>query len=99
MIRYNWIEDGTVKRAAWEGDSEAALQAAVEYLGAAYEPELDAWIYWAEEIGKLILLDEEEILEAGAAILAGAPNWYSLWCANMGAPLQPGKEEEIEETA
>lgn len=86
MIAYSWMQDGVVMRGTWEGDPDQALEAAIERLGAEYDPAADGWVYEAPESGELVILEEDELLEAGAAVLAGAPNWYSLWCARAGRP-------------
>ena len=88
MIGYTWMQDGMIREGTWGGDPHQALQAAVEYLGAAYDPDADAWTYRAPESGELVLVDEDELLEAGAAILAGVPDWYTVWCAETGAPAR-----------
>ena len=88
MINYKWLENGSVMEGSWYGDHNLALEAAIERLGAEYDAEAGAWTYRAPESGELVLVDEDELLAAGAAVLAGVPNWYGLWCAETGAPVR-----------
>ena len=88
MITYHWMKNGMVMEGTWEGNPNLALEAAIEHLGAWYDPGSEGWIYRAPESGELVILEEDELLEAGAAIMAGVPDWYTVWCANAGAPVR-----------
>ena len=88
MINYKWLENGSVMEGSWYGDNNMALEAAIDYLGAEYAPEAGAWTYRAPETGEVVLVDEDELVEAGAAVLAGAKDWYTIWCSETGAPVR-----------
>ena len=88
MIRFKWLDNGTVRESTWGGNTIEALQAAVEYLGAEYDQADGAWTYRAPETGEVVLVDEDDLMAAGAAILSGAKDWYTIWCAETGAPAR-----------
>ena len=88
MIQYRWLEDGVVRESYWDGDPNLALEAAIERLGAEYDAEAGAWTYRAPESGEAVLVEEEDLMEAGAAVLAGVPDWYTVWCAGTGTPVR-----------
>lgn len=86
-VDYTYMDECVQKWATWRGDKKDAIRAAEEHLGA--EPQDDgSWIYEAEETSEQYRLTEDEMLMAGAAILDGRLDWYSIWCASTGEEVE-----------
>lgn len=77
----------------WTGSDLDAVEAAENALNA--EPQFDdTWVYHDDAEGKDYRVSRKALLAAGAAILAGATDWYSSWCANFEAEEVEKEEEE-----
>jgi len=86
---FAYLDDFEGRRGVWRGTEPDAICAAEAYLGA--WPEDDgSWRYVAEETGMTYEITRDDVVEAGAAILAGADDWYSLWCASCGTEVTCG---------
>lgn len=92
IISYYDLIDGTATKQDWTGERTAAVAAAVAHLGAVSVR--DGYVYRAEESGSWWLVDEADMAEAGAAILGGAGDWYSLWCASSTAEEVSGLDHD-----
>lgn len=84
-IDYTYCEDCTQYYGSIEAQPEAAIAAAVDYLGACETKR--GYIYLADETDEAYRITRREMLMAGAAILAGKHDWYSIWCAETGTLL------------
>jgi len=76
-IEYTAVREFAQYSGSYDGD-----EAAVEFLGAAEED--GEYIYHADETDADYSVSRQGMLEAGAAILAGEDDWYSLWCMSFG---------------
>jgi hypothetical protein len=86
MLSINYVHniDCTETRSSWTGSEDAAIKAAEAELNA--EPQDGGmWTYHAGENGVDYQISRKAMLAAGAAILDGATDWYSSWCANFEA--------------
>jgi len=79
-ITYTHLVDMTETSGEWTGLASEAVAAAVEYLDAVQLDDGD-YTYLAEETGEWCTVDADDMAMAGAAIVAGADDWYSTWCA------------------
>ena len=59
---------------------DEAISAAMDHLDA--DKTDDGYRYHADEIDENIDVSRRPMIKAGAAILDGAHDWYSLWCPN-----------------
>ena len=84
-IQYQYLDDFCGLTGAWTGDANEAVEAAVDYLEATRTKR--GYMYLAPETNEAYRLTKRETMEAGAAILAGADGWYSLWCSHTGRRL------------
>lgn len=91
-LTYTHLVNCTEVESSINATEEEAIQSAMRALDA--EPYGDGWIYLADETGHLYYVDREGMITAGAAILGGAPDWYSLWCTCHGDQLR--EEDELE---
>lgn len=85
MIDYVEIKEGHEVREQWGGRVEDAVRAAAAELDAVdIGGETSRWAYRARETGDWYVLNVLDMVAAGAAILAGARDWYSIWCTSHG---------------
>lgn len=84
-LEYSTIVDCGGETRYWDGDPDDAIAAAANYLGAVRTER--GHIYLASETDEAFRLTRDEMIEAGAAILGGAGDWYSLWCSHTGREL------------
>ena len=81
-IEYTAVREFAQYSGSYDGDEAAIIAAAVEFLAAAEEE--GEYRYHADEAEADFLVSRQGMLEAGAAILAGEDDWYSLWCTSFG---------------
>jgi hypothetical protein len=82
-IEYSYLDEQRREHvAAWEGERQDALAAAVAHLRAE-RSEDDASEYIYEDDGSLWAVDEDALVVLGAALLGHGDrdDVYSLWCA------------------
>ena len=84
-IQYAYIDDCSAATGAWDGRAEEAINAAVDHLNAIETGR--GYIYLADETDEAYLVPRDGMLAAGAAILDGAHDWYSIWCSAYGREL------------
>ena len=84
-IQYTYVQNGTPETDVWQGDSRVAIEAAAVHLGAISTKR--GYVYLAEENDEAYRVTKAEMMQAGAAILSHADDWYSIWCSNTGKQL------------
>lgn len=86
MLTYTHMQHGIMRHGKIEVSREDAIRAAVEHIRCV-RLRGGQYVYRAEETGTWYRLTRDALAEAGAAILAGAGDWYSFWCASTGREM------------
>lgn len=81
---------GTVCYRSYRGKRSDAISAAVEELSAWRDG--GTYLYHAEETDHHYRVSTDDMAAAGAAILLGLGDWYSLWCSGAGDDEGPCDE-------
>ena len=79
-IQYETLIDGASHTRTADCTEAEAISAAVDHLDA--DQTDDGYRYHADEIDESVDVSRRGMIKAGAAILDGAHDWYSLWCSN-----------------
>jgi len=94
-VTYGFIRDCTGGSGTWVGSRQEALKAAVDALDASPAGD-DEWRYYADETSSSWLVEEDDMVRLGAALLSGydMSECYSLWCSESVAQEEIPEEED-----
>ena len=85
--------DGSRSILVSDEEAREYLHAAVEWLDAV-RVDAGGWVYLAHEVNRWYMLDQDELIDAGASLEHARGDWYSLWCATTGRQVMWCEEHE-----